>query len=540
MPQWREAPVQWIEGRWLKIARTGSQGLIASLAWTITLEPQGRGCLVRHDLAIAPRGIFGAFILSLFGLPYLDQRMKEVGQTMALWANGSIDHPMPRPRTLPKQTHRSLSDRAMLADGSQYGRGQVSRLVRWMTQAQHQDTAHIRPSSHADLWGMNQDEVTEIMLAGTAAEILTKKWRLTCSSCGSQISDCDYLSDLPDSTRCDVCSAKVEVEFGRNVTMFFTPAAGLRGFHARRYAWESPNDHPGVGVRIKVEAKGRLTSNGRAGRSGFLAKVVGTGSSTTIMADAGAPRLLLRDGIVSATASDQSSGTIEIVNNDNVERHVALGPIEGAERRSNARRILLLQAHRDIGGEELPRVGAAFALNDVAILTSDLSGLVTRYQKSGDATTFKAVSELLQGTTDIVRECGGSVSSRLGEIVVAVFPEPKQAVAAAFRLSSHNDDEGLPAFRGSIDVGDLSATAHRGRLIFQGTSIKRATAMLRMLDEGEVALGGQLVGLPSVIKLIQEHPLEPIGDENVGGGKIKIGGRSNGPDENSDQSASAA
>jgi|TARA_B110000438_G_C15353665_1_gene453224 hypothetical protein len=39
MPQWSEAPVQWIESRWLRIARTGSQGLVASLTWTITLDP---------------------------------------------------------------------------------------------------------------------------------------------------------------------------------------------------------------------------------------------------------------------------------------------------------------------------------------------------------------------------------------------------------------------------------------------------------------------------------------------------------------------
>ena len=250
--------------------------------------------------------------------------------------------------------------------------------------------------------------------------------------------------------------------------------------------------------------------------------------------------MLLSDGVISATASDQSTGTIEIINNEGVERHVALGPIESAERGCPARRVLLLQAHRDIGGEELPREGTAFVLKDVTILTSDLSGLATRYKKGGDAATFKAVSDLLRETTDIVRDCGGSVSSRLGEIVVAVFPEPRQAITAAFQLSSHNDDMGLPAFRGSIDMGDLSATAYKGRLIFQGASTKRAAQALGKLSEGEVALGSKLVGAPSVIKLIQGYPLAPIGDGDTDGGKIRIGGQPDPSDENPDQSASAA
>ena len=322
--------------------------------------------------------------------------------------------------------------------------------------------------------------------------------------------------------------------------MIFTPADDLRGFQVRRYAWESPNDHSAVEVRIKIEARGRLTSKWRASRSGFLARVIGTGSSTTFTANGGDPRLLLSDGVISATASDQSTGTIELVNNEGVERHVALGTIESAERGCTARRVLLLQAHRDIGGEELPRESTAFVLRDVTILTSDLSGLATRYKKSGDAATFKAVSDLLRETTDIVRECGGSISSRLGEIVVAVFPEPRQAVAAAFQLSSHNDDIGLPAFRGSIDAGELSATAYKGRLIFQGVSIKSATEALGKLSEGEVAIGSKLVGVPSVIKLIQGYPLAPIGDGDADGGKIQIGGQPKQSGESPDQSASAA
>ena len=539
MPQWREPPTQWIEGRWLKISRGRSQGLIANISWTIALEPQGPGCLVRHEIVIVPRSMWAGIILTLFRR-HLDRTMNEIGRTVALWAKGDIDHPMPRPKALPRQTRATLSDRAMLADGSQYGNGQVSRLVRWMSQAQHQDTVRIRPTAIANHWGNSQDEMAEILLAAAAAGILIKHWSMTCTNCGLATSDSKTLKDLPEGARCPACSSKVEIDLAHNVEMVFTPADDLRGFQNRRYAFESPSDHPTVGVRIKVEAKGRLTTKWKASRSGFLARDISTGSSTTFTADNGSPRLLLNDGVISAMTGDQAPGTVDLVNNDGVERHVALGPIESVARGSTARQILLLQAHRDLGGKELPREGAAFVLRDVAILATDLSGLATRYQKSGDAGTFKAVSDLLREVTDIVRECGGSISSRLGEIVVAAFPEPRQAVAAAFRLSSHNENVGLQAFRGSIDAGELSATAHKGRLILQGASIKSATKALGILSAGELALGSKLLGAPSVIKLIQGYPLAPIGNGDVDGGKIQIGGQPKRSDDSSDQSASAA
>lgn len=539
MPQWREPPVQWIDGRWLSISRRDSRGLIANISWTITLEREANGCSVRHDFSVEPQNSVSAIVLMVFGRPRLDRAISEAGRTLALWAKGATDHPFPKPRALPKHTQRALSDRAMLADGSEYGRGQVSRLARWMSQAQEEDTARIRPTTLASLWNISADEVAEILFAAVAAGILKKRWIVACSNCSGVISEVHSLKALKPAVRCPKCSSQIEIDLARNVEVAFVPNEDLIGFGSSYDLWNSPADYPAIAVRVGVEPKSKLATKWPASRSGFLAQVMGTGANTSVPAGAGNPRLSLSQGTLTVGVSDQSTGIIELVNHDGIGRYVTLGPIEPSERGFSARRTLLLQAHRDIGGEEIPKPDQPFILKNAAVLVTDLAGLATRYRKSGDATTFKAVSDLLRETTEIIRDFGGSVTSRLGELVVSVFPEPKKAVMAAAKLSAHNENLGLPASRAAIDTGELSAAAHKGRLIMRSPAIDQATAALRKIAKGEVALSNELIVAPGVIKLIQGYSLEPISDQEADGVKIVMGGK---PTRNTDpnQSASAA
>ena len=522
MTQWREPPVQWIEGRWLKTTRQVSRGLLTSFSWTLTIEAQNGESVVRHDFTVQPRSTFAAMLLVLFGRHQLDRRINEAGESLALWAKGAIDHPTPRPRVLPRQTQKALSDRAMLADGSEYGRGQVSRLVRWMSQAQSVDTACIRPNILAALWNADPDEVTEVLLAASTTGILSKRWRLSCPSCAHSAVVTSNLSEIPESMTCPRCAAKLGKSLAREVEIVFVPNEDIGGFKPGRYAFDSPSAHPAVGARLRVQAKSRWSTKWPPVKASLQAKVIDTGSAATAAANSRGISFAVAHGTISVATNSEAKGTIELVNHDDVDRGIALESGGSVERGYSARRALLLQAHHDIGGKELPSAGQRFLLDDVAVLATDLAGLAARYQRGGDAETFKAVSDLLRETTEIARDYGGSVASRLGEIVIAVFPDTKKAFSAAMRLSAHGKSEGLPAFRGSIDIGNLAASAHKGRLVMKGPCIESAAAVLNKLAPGEIGLGNETVGAPGMIKLIQGYRLIPMSDQGVDAQKLSL------------------
>jgi len=520
MTQWREPPAQWISGRWLKTTRQVSRGLLTSFSWTLTIEAQNGQSVVRHDFAVQPRSTFAAIMLVLFGCHQLDRRINEAGQSLALWAKGSIDHPTPRPRVLPRQAQATLSDRAMLADGSEYGRGQVSRLVRWMAQAQRVDTAFIRPNTLAALWNADPDEVTEVLLAASTAGILSKRWRVNCQSCAHTAVITSNLSEIPESMTCRRCTAKLSNSLAREVEIVFVPNEEIGGFKLERYAFDSPSAHPAVGARLRVQAKSRWSTKWPSIKAPLQAKVTDTGSTATLAANSRSVSFSVAHGTISVSANSETKGTVELVNHDDVDRCIVLESSAAIEHGYSARRALLLQAHQDIGGKELPGAGQSFFLDNVAVLTTDLAGLAARYQRGGDAETFKAVSDLLRETTEIARDYGGSVASRLGEVVIAVFPDSQKAFSAAMRLSAHGKAEGLPPFRGSIDVGNLAAVAHKGRLVMKGPCIESAVAVLNNLAPGEIGLGNETVGAPGMIKLIQGYQLIPMSDQGVDAQKL--------------------
>ncbi len=541
MRHWHEEPVEWIEGRWLHFRRISDQGLLESIDWTITIDRQDRRCIVRHDLIFRPRGVIAALLLALFNRAKLDRAMNEAGRTVGLWAAGQTDSPFPMQRRLPQTTRGILTDGAMRADGSDYGQGQVSRLVRWIAGAQTHDIAPIRPLVVAQMWNAPADETVEVLLAASATGILGKQWLLSCPQCSRDVSRHSHLKEVPPSAQCPHCSAIVAANLARNVEVVFLLAPALKGFPAGRFAGDEPANQPGIHARVAVGARKRLITKWQGIVSTVRVRVAGSGFETVaVTLDGSAPNLVISNGSVASTkARQEGCGTLEIVNQDSVPHLVDLSAMDSKRNGYPARQALMLQAHRDVGGSELPPHGDAFLLEDVAVLATDLAGLAVRYRKSGDAQTFKEASDLLKETTEIVRGCGGSIASRLGDAIVALFPTPGQALDAARQLARHDRMAGRAAFRASLDIGTVEMVAHRDRQVLRGAVVERTIGMMRGLTAGELGLGTAAAESPAVIRSLQHLSLEPV-DDGAATHKVRLGDTSPKDEAPVDQSASAA
>jgi len=540
MRQWRDPPVEWIDSRWLHFRRIGNGGLLTHLDWTVAIDRNKQGCTVRHEVVFRPNGVLAAVFLSLFSRARFDRAMGEACRTVGQWAGGHLDYPFPKQRTLPRSTRDILSDGAMRADGSDYGQGQVSRLVQWISCARAHDIAPIRPAILAQMWNAPVDQVVEVLLAAGAAGIVTKQWRISCPRCGGGVSQHDRLNKTPVSVRCPRCAAQVERDFAKNVEIAFVLAPALKGFPTGRFAADGPSSHPGVLARVTVGARKRLVTKWQSPTGTVRVRVVDTGFETTaVTLDGDSPNLVISHGSISTDKGRQEGGTLEIVNQDDVQRIIDLSVLEVDASHYSARRALLLQAHRDIGGSELPHHSESFFMENVAVLATDLAGLAKKYRKSGSAQTFKEASELLGDTTDIVRGCGGSIPSRLGETIIAVFSEPGQALEAAQQLARHDQKSGRSAFRASIDLGDVQLTAHGERQVLRGPAVERSIRIMRALGPGELGLGEKTANTPGVIKFIQGYSLEPVAAD-IAAQKIRIGKTPPENDRDNGQSVSAA
>ena len=512
MRQWVEQPTEWIENRWLHVNRQAGKGLLRLFDWTIALDETPSGCRVRHTLSLEPSGALSALLVAALCLPRLEKVLSLGRESLELWCKGRLDHPFPRPRALPRRVQDILADRAMRADGSEYGHGQVSRLARWITNAQWVDLDPIRPLDLAINWGQNADSTLEVLLAAEAADILERRWVMTCSACGSTVVDKERLADLPPSQPCGSCRATVQPDLASNVEIAFAIARGLGGFPRRGYVADRIGQRPNFLARVALGARKRLTTRWTGTSGSVRVRIADTNAEATVsLLKPGKPMALqISRGRIETSTRTDDHDVLEMVNRDAEQHIVEITQSSATQPGYPARRALLLQAFRSIGRPESPIKERPFSLGPVAVLATDLAGHALRYRKNGSPEAFKAVSELLEVITEVVRSCGGSVQSRVGEKVVAVFPDAGAAFAAARHLATvPTDPEGLP-FVGCIDFGPGRFVRHKTGSVFQGDPAERAMRALAVIARGNLGLTDDAASQPAVIRLAQGLESEEV------------------------------
>ncbi len=531
MSQWQDRRTEWIEARWIHLHRIASRGLLASFEWRITIEEVGTGCVVRHEVGMTPSGLFSFAVLRLLKLPELDRCLADARRNLATWSRGQLDHPFPRPKTPQAREQETLTDQAMRADGSEYGHGQVSRLVQWMSDAQRTDLLPIRPTDVALAWNQNVDDVAEILLAAWAVGLLKIHWASHCSSCGSL----SLHSELPAlQVRCKACGRTQVRDLSKNVELVFT-VASLSDDVARNtlpIGLVRPCARLSIGPGKKLSTRWQ----GPVGTVRIFVRETGLEHSVRMSnADIGIA-ITTAGGQLSAAQTPSQPGIIEISNRDDEVRTVEIFHSERQTPLYSAKRALLLQAYRDLKKETARQTERMVVLHDVAVLVTDLAGQARRYQKTGAPEAFKAASKRLQNITESARSCGGSVYGRVGERIVMLFPDVVSAFAAARQIAAlPADDDALP-FVGAIALGDAELAEKRGKTTALRSPVEQAMKLVARLGRGELALGDGAADHPSLAKRIVGYE---IGPAKPSGYKIRFAAER--PTKGSDdQSVSAA
>ena len=115
-----------------------------------------------------------------------------------------------------------------------------------------------------------------------------------------------------------------------------------------------------------------------------------------------------------------------------------------------AKRLLSNQTFRDLYRTDTLDVDQRLKITSLTFLFTDLRGSTELYERVGDLVAFDLVRAHFQVLHEIVASEAGAVVKTIGDAVMATFPTPDRAVAAALRmreamrdLNSSNDREDL-------------------------------------------------------------------------------------------------
>ncbi|HVH77052.1 MAG TPA: adenylate/guanylate cyclase domain-containing protein [Stellaceae bacterium] len=182
-----------------------------------------------------------------------------------------------------------------------------------------------------------------------------------------------------------------------------------------------------------------------------------------------------------------------------------------------AKRLLTNQVFRDIYGTDTIDVDQRLKITSLTFLFTDLKGSTPLYERVGDLAAFDLVSAHFRVLEEIVAAEAGAVVKTIGDAVMATFPTPDRAVAAALRmreamrsLNTEREGEEDLFLKIGIHEGPCLAVVLNDRQDYFGQTVNIAARVQDLADARAILATGPVVGHKEAASLLERKGLAPV------------------------------
>ncbi|MGB3389119.1 MAG: adenylate/guanylate cyclase domain-containing protein [Pseudaminobacter sp.] len=181
-----------------------------------------------------------------------------------------------------------------------------------------------------------------------------------------------------------------------------------------------------------------------------------------------------------------------------------------------AKRLLTNQTFRDLYRTDTLDVDQRLKITSLTFLFTDLRGSTELYERVGDLTAFDIVRAHFQILHEIVATEAGAVVKTIGDAVMATFPTPDRAVAAALRMREAmrelNEKSGREDLLLKIGVhaGPCIAVTMNERQDYFGQTVNIASRVQNLANAQSIFVTGAVVDDNLAADLLQRRELRPV------------------------------
>jgi len=181
-----------------------------------------------------------------------------------------------------------------------------------------------------------------------------------------------------------------------------------------------------------------------------------------------------------------------------------------------AKRLLTNQTFRDIYRTNTLDVDQRLKITSLTFLFTDLKGSTELYERVGDLVAFDLVRAHFRMLQEIVALEGGAVVKTIGDAVMATFPTPDRAVAAALRMreAMRGLEEGGAhedlLLKIGIHEGPCLAVTLNERQDYFGQTVNIAARVQGLAFSRSIFATGSVVEHLEAAKLLATSGLEPV------------------------------
>jgi class 3 adenylate cyclase len=427
----------------------------------------------------------------------------------------------------------------------------IERLVR---DAPDHKLCRINVLDFASKFGLDEERVIAAFLHAAQMGLFELSWNVLCPACGGVLNVNATLKTVRrEDYACELCAAGFKLTLDELVEVTFTVAA-----HVRRIAAHSPETLP-----IWEYYRQILWSSGvdlpeafdHAMEEAILDSIeLSSGEKAHLSVPLPAAQVVVFEPVTHAAQFLDVTGeptrerqNVSVVFNNVRAPTGAIplrpGPLRLAfENRTNfrvlpavwvtgaavhnllakrkpfltAKRLLSNQTFHDLHGTETLDVDQQLKITSLTFLFTDLRGSTALYERVGDLAAYHLVRAHFHLLTQIVAAEGGAVVRTIGDAVMATFPTPDRAVAAALRmrqamqrLEEEHKEENL-FLKIGIHEGPCLAVTQNGRQDYFGRSVNIASRVQNLALSRSILVTGRVVENLETSILLKAHNLIPV------------------------------
>jgi class 3 adenylate cyclase len=182
-----------------------------------------------------------------------------------------------------------------------------------------------------------------------------------------------------------------------------------------------------------------------------------------------------------------------------------------------AKRLLTNQTFRDIYHADTLDVEQRLKITSLTFLFTDLKGSTELYEHVGDLVAYDLVRAHFRVLTEIVGAETGAVVKTIGDAVMATFPTPSRAVAAALRMRDamrrlneerQRDDDLL--LKIGIHEGPCLAVMLNERQDYFGQTVNIASRVQHLASSQAIYATGAVVDHEATAQLLAKAGVSPV------------------------------
>jgi class 3 adenylate cyclase len=351
----------------------------------------------------------------------------------------------------------------------------------------------------------------------TKGGLFNLRWNIHCPSCKGITQHTGSLLELRHGDTCPACSTSFSAGFDKSVEVTFgvNPSiikpAEVDDFTRLSAGFEF---EPGINIELEKGESHYLKADLRPGNYFVLASAEPRVLNIVVLPGAAKDKQKIgwdyKDDLPPLTVAVASPGAAEIVivNRARGKKSMTFARL-APERWPSAAYVSSLQDFRDLFSSEMLSPNETFSIENLGFLFTDLKGSTEMYERLGDAQAFALVKEHFSIMERLVREREGAIVKTIGDAIMAVFTDPRQAMRTAVDMIEAFDDlETARKLKNAIIVkvgvhhGPCIAVTLNERIDYFGTTVNIAARIQGLSDGRDVMASRSVFDESSAAELV--------------------------------------